>query len=152
MVMILGQQGQRAPLRLIVPAPNRLSPSRRCAALPRACGTPASTPKTTPVLSALGVMVSSTRLLSFLHSQRVLSSGTVARQLLQRTVRAHRYATVGFATQRGLRGSLRYTASNPSFNGPALVSPSASGSSSTRGRPSKGLPPGASAWNSAKVG
>ena len=74
----------------MVPAPSRLSCSRRWAALPTACGTVSWTPKMTPVLSVLGVIVSTTRLLSFLHSQRVLSSGTVARQLLHVTVRAHR--------------------------------------------------------------
>ena len=46
--------------------------------------------KLTPVLSALGSIVSSTRLLSFLHSHLVLRSGTVARQFLHVTVRAHK--------------------------------------------------------------
>jgi hypothetical protein len=54
------------------------------------CGTCVSMPKTTPVRSAFGAMVSSTRLLSFFASQRVFSSGRVARQPLQRTVRAQR--------------------------------------------------------------
>jgi hydroxyethylthiazole kinase-like uncharacterized protein yjeF len=89
-VMIIGQHGHRAPERLIVPVPRRLSCSRRCAALPPITGTSVSTPKTTPVCSAFGVIVSSTRLLSFFASQRVFNSGIVARQPLQRTVRAQR--------------------------------------------------------------
>ena len=84
------QQGQRAPLRLIVPAPICLSCSRCCAALPPDRGAPDSTPKSTPLPSAFGAMVSRTRLSSFLQSQRVLSSGSTARQPLQRTVRAQR--------------------------------------------------------------
>ncbi len=63
--------------------------------------------RTTPVLSAFGAIVSRTRLAPFCASQRVLSSGIVARHPLQRTVRAQRYATVGVFTQRGFRGSFR---------------------------------------------
>lgn len=107
MVMMAWQSGHRAPDRLIVPAPTRRSWSRRRAALPSPRGTSTSTPKATPAFSAFAAIVSRTRLAPFLASQRVLSSGTVARQPLQRAVRAHRYATAGFATQRGLRGSFR---------------------------------------------
>ena len=70
-------------------------------------GTSTSSPNTTPVLSAFGAIVSRTRLAPFFASQRVLSSGIVARHPLQRTVRAQRYATVGVFTQRGFRGSFR---------------------------------------------
>ena len=72
-----------------VPAPTRLSCSRRRAGLPSPGGASTSTPNTT-VLSAFGVIVSRTRLAPFFASQRVLSSGIVARHPLQRTVRAQR--------------------------------------------------------------
>ena len=90
MVMMAPQQGQVAPVRDMVPPPMRRSCSRRCAPLPPCCGTSGRTPKTTPVSPGFGSIVRSTRLLSFLHSQRVLSRGTVARHCLQTTVRAHR--------------------------------------------------------------
>ena len=72
----------------MVPVPTRLSCSRRCAAFPPTTGTSLWTPKTTLDLSAFGSIVRATRLLSFLHSQRVFRSGSVARQFLQVTVRA----------------------------------------------------------------
>lgn len=105
--MMAWQRGHRTPDRLIVPAPIRLSCSRRCAGLPSPVGTSTSSPNTTPVLSAFGAIVNRTRLAPFFASQPVFSSGIVARHPLQRTVRAHRYATVGVATQRGFRGSFR---------------------------------------------
>src|SRR2546421_8774576 len=90
-VIIVLQQGQVTPERDIVPPASCLSYSRFCAELPFASdGASFCTPKTTPVLSAFGSIVSTTRLLSFLHNQRVLSSGTVARQFLQLTVLAQR--------------------------------------------------------------
>src|SRR5206468_10603088 len=103
-VMIVLQHGHCAPARDMVPGPIRLSCSRRWAALPPLTGTLFSMPKTAPVFSAFGAIVRSTRFLPsfFLQSQRVLRRGTVARQFLHVTVRAHRYATVGLATQRGL--------------------------------------------------
>ena len=52
MVMMEPQQGQVAPVRVMVPAPVRLSCSRRCAALPPFCVTSGCTPKTTPAPSA----------------------------------------------------------------------------------------------------
>src|SRR5438876_6868658 len=88
--MIVPQQGQVTPEPDIVPPPTRLSNSLRCAIVPLESGTSFCTPKTTPVLSGFGSIVSATRLLSFLHSQRVLINGTVARQFLQMTVRAQR--------------------------------------------------------------
>ena len=90
MLMMVGQLGHCAPDRLMVPAPRRWSWARRCAVLPPTCGTSGSMPKTTPVRSALGVTVSSTRFVSFFASHLVLSSGSVARQPLHGTVRAHR--------------------------------------------------------------
>ena len=102
MVAIAPQPGQVAPLRLMVPAPCFLSCSRLLAALPWPSGTSRSMRKATPAPSARASMTSSTRLAPFLQSQRVLSSGMEIRQLPQRTVRAHRYATGGLATQRGL--------------------------------------------------
>src|SRR6266516_3278365 len=90
LIMVL-QQGQVTPERDIVPPANFLSCSRFWAAVPFfSMGASVSTPKTTPVRSAFGSMVSTTHLLSFLQSQRVLSKGTVARQFLQVTVRAQR--------------------------------------------------------------
>ena len=142
------QCGQVAPARLIVPAPRRRSCSRRCAALPPLRGGFASTPKATPP-SPSGSIVSRTRLPSFRHSQRVLSSGTRARQFLQATVRAQRVATVGFATQRGLRGSFSQASSRPAFRAPRRGRPSASVSSSRNGRFSQAAPPGASGAYSA---
>ncbi|MCC7221988.1 MAG: hypothetical protein IT490_14810 [Candidatus Contendobacter sp.] len=64
-------------------------------------------PKMTAFRSASGSIVNNTRLFSFFASQRVFSNGTVARQaeFLHVTVRAHKYATVGFATQRGFFSS-----------------------------------------------
>ena len=64
-------------------------------------------------------------------------------------MRAQRYATAGFATQRGFRGSFRYTASNSAFSGLTSVSPFAPAASSVNGRGSNGRPPGFSAWNAA---
>src|ERR1700730_15845670 len=82
-VIIVLQQGQVTPERDIVPPARFLSYSRFCAALPFCKdGASVSTAKTTPVLSAFGSIVSTTRLLSFLQSQRVLSRGTAARQFL----------------------------------------------------------------------
>src|SRR5574341_541226 len=101
MVMKALQQGHCAPVRDIVPAPSFLSCSRLCAALPLPGGTSDSTPKVTPVLSASGSIVNRTRFRSFLQSQRVLSSGTMARQFLHATVLAHRYATVGLPSITG---------------------------------------------------
>lgn len=89
-VMMVARHGHRAPARDIVPSPRRRSFSRFWAALPPFAGTLCSMPNTTPVRSALGSIVSSTRFRSFLHSYRVFRSGTVARQLLQVTVRAQR--------------------------------------------------------------
>jgi hypothetical protein len=57
--------------------------------------------KSTPVRSARGVTVRRTRLASFLTSHLVFSSGSVARQCLHVTVRAQRYATVGFPSMVG---------------------------------------------------
>ncbi len=88
--MMVLQQGQVAPARLMVPAPIRLSFSRRWAGLAPTTFTSGLMPNTTPVRSAIGCMVSRTRLLSFFASHRVLSRGRVARQDLQRTVRAQR--------------------------------------------------------------
>ena len=88
-VAITPQQGQRAPERFIVPPPSSRSRSRRARGS-SATGTPASTPKTTPVPSPSGVIVNRTRFRPFFASQRVFSSGTVARHPLQRAVRAHR--------------------------------------------------------------
>ena len=99
------QHGHSTPLALIVPAPRVPSCARFCAAEPDAAGTSVFTPKTTPPSPAS--MVSRTRLPGFLHSQRVLSSGISARQPPHSAVRAHRYATTGFATQRGLASSFR---------------------------------------------
>jgi len=99
--MIVLQHGQVPPDLDIVPAAIRLSCSRRWAVFPPTRGTLSCTPNTTPVRASLGSIVSSTRLLSFLHSQRVFSRGTVARQFLQVTVRAHRYATVGLPSMTG---------------------------------------------------
>lgn len=79
MVMIARQHGHVAPVRDMVPAPMRLSCSRRCAAFPPLRGTSNWTPKTTPALGVSGSIVSRTRLRSFLHNQRVLSSGSVER-------------------------------------------------------------------------
>ena len=78
----------------MVPAPSSPATSR-------------ATPNVTPAPSARGSIVSNTRLVPFRHNQRVLSIGISARQPRQRTVRAHRYATAGFATQRGLASSSR---------------------------------------------
>ena len=147
MVMMAWQRGHRTPDRLIVPAPTRRSCSRRRAGLPSPRGTSASTPNTTPVLSAFAVIVRRTRFAPFFASQRVLSSGTVARHPLQRAVRAQRYATARFTTQRGFRGSFRYTASNSAFSGLTSVSPFASAASSVDGRGSNVRPPGLNAWN-----
>ena len=142
MVMMAPQMGHRTPDRLIVPAPTRRSCSRRRAGLPSSRGTSASSPKTTPVSSAFAVIVSRTRLVPFLASQRVLSSGTVARHPLQRAVRAHRYATAGFATSAGCAGPSGKTAANSAFSPPTFASPRASGVSSVIGRGSKRRPPG----------
>ena len=90
MVRMARHSGHCAPERLIVPAPMRRSCARRCAAFPSPGGASASTPNTRAVRSAFGCIVSRTRLAPFLASQRVLSSGTVARQPLQGAVRAHR--------------------------------------------------------------
>lgn len=147
-VAMAPQQGHCAPERLIVPPPS----SRSCARRRAAAWSAAGTPKTTPVRSPFGVIVRRTRFVPFFASQRVLSNGIVARHPLQRAVRAHRYATVGVATQRGLRRSPRYAASNSRFSGSASTSPAASGSSSRRGRGSNGGPPGAGARNSAYAG
>ena len=109
-VAITPQRGQVAPLALIVPAPSSRSCSRFCAALPLPSGTSCLTSNVTPVSEFEEFPVSrvrSTRFVGFLHSQRVLSRGTSARQPLQRTVRAHKYATGGFAIQRGLASSSR---------------------------------------------
>jgi hypothetical protein len=86
------QQTQVAPERDIVPVPIFLSYSRRCAPLPPwvAAFSPVKMLNTGPVLSAFGSTLSRTRLLSFLHSHLVLSSGIVARQFLHLTVRAQR--------------------------------------------------------------
>src|SRR6266566_5721313 len=101
-VIIVLQQGQVTPERDIVPPAIFLSCSRFCAALPFANeGASFCIPKVTPVLLAFGSIVSTTRLLSFLLSQRVLRRGTVARQFLQETVRAQRYATVGLLSTIG---------------------------------------------------
>ena len=78
-VIIAPQQGQVAPARDIVPSPT-----------PLPLGGLWSMPNSTPVPSALGVTVSTTRFLFFLHNHVVLSRGTVARQFLQVTVRAQR--------------------------------------------------------------
>jgi len=80
-VLSTGQQGQRAPERFMVPAPSALSSP---------LGTLRTMPNTRPVRSSLGVRVSRTRLLFLFASQAVLSRGSSARQLLQRTVRAQR--------------------------------------------------------------
>ena len=101
--MIAGQHGHCAPARDIVPAPSFLSCSRFWAALPPRSGTLCSIENVTPVPSGVDSSMSRIRLLFVLQSHSVLSSGIVARQFLQVTVRAHRYATVGFATQRGLK-------------------------------------------------
>src|SRR5260370_34339210 len=89
-VMTVPQQGQVAPDPDIVPPPIFLSCSLRCVAVPLIMGTFCCTPNTTPVLSAFGSIVSTTRLFSLLQSQRVLSNGMVARQFLQVTLRAQR--------------------------------------------------------------
>src|SRR3989337_488087 len=108
-VIVAEQHGHFAPDLDIVPAPIRLSCSRRCAVLPPFAGTFVSIPNTTPVLSGFGSIVRSTRFLSLLQSQRVLRRGIVARQFLHFTVRAQRYATVGLAIHRGFRLSARYS-------------------------------------------
>src|SRR6185312_7378321 len=90
-VIIVPQHGHVTPERDIVPPPRFFSCSCFRAVFPFGKGDVSyNTPKTTPVLSAFGSIVSTTRFLSFLHNQRVLSSGTVARQFLQVTVRAQR--------------------------------------------------------------
>src|SRR5579875_3904542 len=89
-VMITLQSGHVAPARDIVPRPSLRSCSLRWAALPLPCGTSYSIPKTSPRRSLVGFIVRRTRFLSFLQSQRVFKSGSVARQPLQLTVRAHR--------------------------------------------------------------
>ena len=142
MVMMAAHSGHCTPDRLIVPAPTRRSCSRLRAGLPSPRGTSASTPNATPVPPAFASIVSRTRLAPFFASQRVFSSGIVARHPLQRAVRAQRYATAGFATQRGFRGSFRWTASSSAFSGPTSVFPSASEFSSVDGRGANGLPPG----------
>src|SRR5258708_10870901 len=105
--MMVGQQGHCALARDIVPAPSFLSCSRFCAAFPPRSGTLCSTENTTPVPFGFASISSRTRLLSFLQSQSVLSSGIVVRQFLHETVRALRYAIDGFATQRGLNLSAK---------------------------------------------
>ena len=122
MVAIRPQHGQRAPLPLIVPAP--LSAS----------ATPRRTPNSTPEPSARGVIVSNTRLLPLRHNHSVLSRGISARQLAQRAVRAHRYATGGFSTQRGFVPVSRYSGSNSALSAAAETRPRASGSSRRGGR------------------
>src|SRR3972149_2803780 len=95
------QQGHTAPLRETVPLPMLLSCSLRWAALPPPTGASFSMLKITPVRSLLGSIVRRTLFLSFLHSHRVLRRGIVARQFLQVSVRAHRYATVGLSSTVG---------------------------------------------------
>ena len=87
-------------------------------------------PKATPAPSSRGAIVSSTRFFAVLHSQRVLSSGTSARQSPHRTVRAQRYATAGFATQRGFASFSRWNESNSALSEATDTRPSLSGSSS----------------------
>ena len=100
-VEIPPQHGHLAPLRLMVPAPR--APSLRGSSERPIRG---RVPRR--FRSARGVIASSTRLSPRLQSQRVFRRGISARQSPHSAVRAHRYATAGLATQRGLRGSSRY--------------------------------------------
>ena len=81
-VAMAPQEGQVAPLPLIVPAPSVRSCSRFCAAFPWPSGTPCSIPKSMRPSSFRSCSASSTRFFSFRQSQRVFRSGICARQLL----------------------------------------------------------------------
>src|SRR5580704_12933907 len=110
------QQGQKAPFLFIVPCPSFLSFSRLWAALVPTTGTFDCTPKTTPVRSGFGPIVSKTRFFSFLQSHLVLSRGSSARQFLQVTVLAHRQATVGLEIHLRLCLFRRYSSEKSAFN------------------------------------
>ena len=101
------QQGHATLDPDMVPPPATLSAALRCAVVPVGSGTLRRTEKSMPFRSTLTAISSNTRFPSFLQSQRVFSSGIVARHDLQGTVRAQRYATVGLTTQRGSLGSRR---------------------------------------------
>src|SRR4029077_8036594 len=112
----------------------------------------------TPVLSAFDSIRSNTRLLRLLANQRVFRSGMVARPFLHFTVRAHRYATAGFASHRGHSGSPSHVLPGPFglfFPWNSLFRLSISGVPSLLngttfvGRVLKGLPPSFNAWKSA---
>ena len=115
------QAGQVAPVRLIVPAPASVrsppsSTSRRPLRTTVAKDTAPPSPNTSNVPSTRLFPPSQARFTPFRHSQRVLRSGTLVRQSLQVAVRAHRYATTGFTTQRGLASSSKYSESNSLLN------------------------------------
>ena len=159
MVAMAPQHGHRAPLRLMVPAPSRSSP----APLPGPSPSPSRTKsKSTPLPSSRGAIASRTRLPPRLQSQSVFRSGISARQSPHSAVRAQRYATVGLATQRGLRGSSRERGSSAALSASTDTLPCGSGARSTGGRGGKRFG-GSGAWprrpplrptgsNSAKVG
>ena len=133
-VAMAPQEVQVAPLPLMVPVPRVRSCSRFCAVLPWPSGTPCSTPKSMRPSSLRGCSVNSTRLFSFRHSQRVLRSGTSARQPLHRTVRVQSQATGGFAIQRGLASFSRYNESNSALSDAVDTCPCSSGTRSRAGR------------------
>ena len=165
MVAMAPQHGHRAPLRLMVPAPRPSpspsprpvapprpspSPSPRPAAPPRLSPSPSPRPsapplpvasrsssKSTPLPSSRGAIASRTRLPPRLQSQSVFRSGTSARQCPHSAVRAQRYATVGLATQRGLRGSSRSRGSSAALSASTDTLPCASGARSTGERDGK---------------
>ena len=165
MVAMAPQHGQRAPLRLMVPVPSRSSPGPGPGPGPAPLpGRPSSrsSAKSTPLPSSRGVIASRTRLPPRLQSQRVFRSGTSARQPPHSAVRAQRYATVGLATQRGLRGSSRERGSRAALSALADTLPCASGARSAGGRGAKRFGGSGAAWprrplrptgsNSAQIG
>jgi hypothetical protein len=117
----------------IVPAPANLSSVFRCESLPKETGVLRRTSKSTASRLELGVIPSTTRFPPRRLSQRVFKRGTVARHDLHGTVRAHKYATVGFATQRGVRGSFSFALGMFAFNTSVETTPCAFGSNSRNG-------------------